>query len=297
MGWIRVDSAMHRHRKVRKFARLMDMSELAATGAIVTLWSEVSDQAPSGVLTDWSDDDVAVAMTMPREVDPTRLVECLCEAGLLDRGKENVLEIHDWDDFQHAHRERERKAKWRRKQRDETSASGDGDGTGTSTETPASGGGDVRARARRTNERTNERDGTDGTEAQPALELEGEPGPPPGTWVFPTKHGKGQFLLGHFRVAELIEDFPSLDVPGQLRRIRAHYRAHLPEAPTERGYPGAITKWLKRSEANGWGPQASQVASGGAGSSRPAAGAQARSERNAEAAARARERITGGGAS
>jgi len=89
-----VKPGLPQHRKVKRLKRLMEGAPVhVVVGILVTLWERVASDSPSGILTGWTDDDIADAVEWRGPVE--HLIGPLAEAGWLDRGRDGWL-IHDW---------------------------------------------------------------------------------------------------------------------------------------------------------------------------------------------------------
>lgn len=114
IGWIRVDSVMPQHTKVKRLARkLGDPSEEGRTlacGILLRLWCWAARLAEDGVVSKYEPEEVADEVGWSR--DPEELMGALIESGWIDETPEGPV-IHDWDELQGALVERKEKAKQR----------------------------------------------------------------------------------------------------------------------------------------------------------------------------------------
>lgn len=127
------------HRKVKRVARELGLTMRDARGLLVTLWLEVLDQAPDGILEGWEDDDIANAAEWTE--DPRQLVAALEKAQLihwdLDGPDLPVPIINDWSEYCGLTRIQEKRAKDReRKRKSRAVKNGHCDVTVTSTGRP-----------------------------------------------------------------------------------------------------------------------------------------------------------------
>lgn len=101
IGWIRVDSVMPQHTKVKRLARkLGDPSEEGRTlacGILLRLWCWAARLAEDGVVSKYEPEEVADEVGWSR--DPEELMESLIESGWIDETPEGPV-IHDWNEWQ-----------------------------------------------------------------------------------------------------------------------------------------------------------------------------------------------------
>lgn len=101
MPWLKSHSELRNHPKVAKAARLLGVSMPQVIGHLHMLWWWAMDYAPSGNLSDFVAEDIAIGAGW--EGDPEVFLDALLESGMgsksgfLERTPEG-LAIHDWDD-------------------------------------------------------------------------------------------------------------------------------------------------------------------------------------------------------
>jgi hypothetical protein len=83
-----------RHPKTYQLADLLGVGLHTALGVLEALWETTGDYAPQGDIGRHSDAWIADSMLWKGE--PAELINCLVEAGWLDRCDDNRLVIHDW---------------------------------------------------------------------------------------------------------------------------------------------------------------------------------------------------------
>jgi len=102
MAWIESHQSLRGHPKLRRLARHLGVTEVAAAGHLHYLWWWALDYAKDGQLNGYDEADIADAACW--DGDPAVLVKALLaaggpkRAGFLERG-ENHLLIHDWDEY------------------------------------------------------------------------------------------------------------------------------------------------------------------------------------------------------
>jgi hypothetical protein len=93
--WIKVESALRRHRKVIRLGRMMGLTdERVLVGGLVLLWLAARESAPDGDITGWNAREVAAAAGFD-EQDADPLYLALHECGFLEGG-EGKVHLHDW---------------------------------------------------------------------------------------------------------------------------------------------------------------------------------------------------------
>lgn len=118
-----LDSSLPNHRKLKKFARMLDVSKAEALGRLALVWIWAAEYAPDGVIPPAFDAlDVADAAEFPGS--PDGFVEALVEAGFLEYADNGGLLVHDWQAYSgkliaNRAKARERKATYRERQRGE----------------------------------------------------------------------------------------------------------------------------------------------------------------------------------
>ena len=92
---IRIETTFKGHRK-RK--RLNQILQCEATGYLIDLWITIAQERPSGALTNWDANDIALAAGWGG--DAQLFVDALLQAKLLDLNGNKVFYPHDWEDHQ-----------------------------------------------------------------------------------------------------------------------------------------------------------------------------------------------------
>ena len=92
---IRIETTFKGHRKRRHLNKILGCE---ATGHLLDLWITVAQERPSGVLTNWDTEDIALAAGW--EGDTHKFVDALLQAKLLDVNGDKVFSLHDWEDHQ-----------------------------------------------------------------------------------------------------------------------------------------------------------------------------------------------------
>jgi len=96
MAWIESNQEIGRHPKTKKFARLLDISPVAAVGHLHYLWWWALDFAQDGNIGKYDEFDIAEACLW--EGDDQGFVDALIQAGFVDKTELGLL-IHDWFDY------------------------------------------------------------------------------------------------------------------------------------------------------------------------------------------------------
>jgi len=109
--WIKVHDTLLDHRKLRRTAKLLLISEVTLRGHLVTLWLNVLRHSPDGDMDDWTEEDIAHYADW--DGDPGLLVSSLAETQWIDIIEDRAV-IHDWDE----HSERLRISKIRKQNRE-----------------------------------------------------------------------------------------------------------------------------------------------------------------------------------
>lgn len=103
VAWIPSHQTLRDHRKVKRAARLLNISIPTLIGHLHLLWWWALDQAPDGDVTICDALDLAEAALF--DGDPDLLIQSLVDCGgkdgfgFLERTEEGRLVIHDWADF------------------------------------------------------------------------------------------------------------------------------------------------------------------------------------------------------
>lgn len=93
MAWIESHQSLGRHPKLKRLAKLLDVSLPTAVGHLHYLWWWALDFAESGDLSNFTPEELAAEALW--EGDPQRFVGSLREAGFLDANGQ----LHDWDEY------------------------------------------------------------------------------------------------------------------------------------------------------------------------------------------------------
>ena len=124
MLWLKVSAGLTRHAKVYKLARRLGISQAAAVGYLVQLWSFALLNYPDGeILADA--DEIAFGVCLDRKIDPQKFLDALCNSaapaqGFLEPIEENHYRIHDWSEYSGSlevtkAKNREKNRRWREK--------------------------------------------------------------------------------------------------------------------------------------------------------------------------------------
>lgn len=95
MAWIESHQSLATHRKLLPFARQLGISRPEAVGTLHYLWWWALDNAPDGLLTNITPEDIAEVVYW--KGNPDDLHKALCDNGWIDDGETPTL--HDWDDY------------------------------------------------------------------------------------------------------------------------------------------------------------------------------------------------------
>ena len=108
------------HTKTRRMCKSLDLNPREVIGLLTCLWIYTLKESPDGILTDRTDDDVAMALFW--DGDPEELVCSLIKSGFVERENGSLI-IRDW--FEHTGsamtlraRNRERQKRYRDKRKD-----------------------------------------------------------------------------------------------------------------------------------------------------------------------------------
>lgn len=118
-----LDSSLPNHRKLKKFARMLDVSKAEALGRLALVWIWAAEYAPDGIISP-SFDALDVADAAEFHGSPQGFVEALVEAGFLEYAEDGGLLVHGWQEYSgkliaNRAKARERKATYRERQRGE----------------------------------------------------------------------------------------------------------------------------------------------------------------------------------
>jgi len=117
MAWIESHQTLGQHPKTRKLARILNVSLPTAVGYLHYLWWWAMDYAQDGDLSRFEPEDIADAALW--EGEAKSFIDALIKAGFLDLDKDNnLLIIHDWDEYagrliEKKKANRERQKRWR----------------------------------------------------------------------------------------------------------------------------------------------------------------------------------------
>lgn len=130
MAWIRYDVNMQNNMKVRRLARMLDVSVPAVAGHLMALWAWGVDNAPDGDVTHLMPEEIAEAANWTGDAQAfyDALINCVLRFGaFLDRTEDGRLVFHEWEDHigtmmkeRENHAERNRKYRERQKEKRET---------------------------------------------------------------------------------------------------------------------------------------------------------------------------------
>lgn len=119
MPWIKSDSSLRNHPKMRRFARTLDICPFKAIGHLHCLWWWVMEYAPDGDLSKYEPADIADAAGW--EGDPEQFVQALvlCGPGESCGFVDSDMRVHDWQEYGGAlHKKRQSNAKRQQRFRD-----------------------------------------------------------------------------------------------------------------------------------------------------------------------------------
>jgi hypothetical protein len=103
VAWVESHQELLNHPKTNKLVRLLDISDVEAVGHLHCLWWWAMDYAQDGDLSCYDAADIADAAHW--KGDTQQFLDALCncgpgeKAGLVERGEEGSLRIHDWDKY------------------------------------------------------------------------------------------------------------------------------------------------------------------------------------------------------
>ncbi len=92
---IRIQTTFKGNRKRRRLSNLL---QCEATGYLIDLWITIAQERPSGTLTNWDSQDVALAAGWVGDAD--QFVDALVQSKLLDVNGDGIYHTHDWEDNQ-----------------------------------------------------------------------------------------------------------------------------------------------------------------------------------------------------
>ena len=124
MAWLEVHQELIQHPKIKRLARMLNISKFEAAGRLFAFWCWALDYADNGNLSRFDAEDIADAMEW--EGDAQKLVDAMIDCGpgdscgFIDR-RDDALFVHDWDDYMGRllsmrEKNRERKARQRDRQ-------------------------------------------------------------------------------------------------------------------------------------------------------------------------------------
>jgi hypothetical protein len=105
MLYIQIDVTLIDHPKLKKLARLLGVSRVAAVGHLAALWAWAAQYAPDGDLTTYLEEPEALAEAAMWEGNPQTFFDALVGArfgdgvGFLEVTVAGALILHDWSDF------------------------------------------------------------------------------------------------------------------------------------------------------------------------------------------------------
>ena len=98
MAWIELHTVLSRHRKIKKFARELDIDLHVAVGHVVLFWGSVLELAEDGNITKWTLEDIAEYSNYAG--DPQMFYKAMINDGdgWIDE-KDGLKIVHDWWDY------------------------------------------------------------------------------------------------------------------------------------------------------------------------------------------------------
>lgn len=84
------------HPKIRRLAKILNISRTHAVGIVECLFHFTMEHAPQGNVGKWTDEEIADGIGW--ETDPKPLIDALLAAGWLDADDQFRLLVHDWAD-------------------------------------------------------------------------------------------------------------------------------------------------------------------------------------------------------
>lgn len=97
VAWIQVHQQLKDHRKLLAAADELEIEPAHMLGVLISFWLWALDNAPSGSLAGISNRMIARAAQWSDS--PDLLVDAMANAGLLDKGPDGSLTIHDWYEY------------------------------------------------------------------------------------------------------------------------------------------------------------------------------------------------------
>ena len=161
MAWIKSNQELAQHPKVKRLARMLEITVPDAIGRLHLLWWWAMDYAQDGDLSKFDALDIADAMMW--DGDPQRLIESLVQcgskgSGFLDMSEAGALTIHDWDEhcgheFEKREKDAQRKRESRQRQKEYSDVRRPSAGRPLDVRTPS----DVRGEEKRGEEKRGEK--------------------------------------------------------------------------------------------------------------------------------------------
>ncbi len=122
--WIRSDTDLSTHPKLKKLTKILGITRRDAVGLVHLLWHWACKYAPEGDLRRYAADDIANAVDW--EGDPNTLIDALLGCGngggpgFLEEGDKGTWFLHDWEDYQsRTVAEKKRQRRYRENKRNE----------------------------------------------------------------------------------------------------------------------------------------------------------------------------------
>ncbi|MCR5346180.1 MAG: hypothetical protein K6E38_00210 [Fretibacterium sp.] len=102
MAWIEVHQELIQHPKLKRLARMLNVSKFEAAGRLFAFWCWALDYADNGNLSRFDASDIADAMEW--DGDPQCLIDAMIECGPGDSSgfierRDGALFVHDWNDY------------------------------------------------------------------------------------------------------------------------------------------------------------------------------------------------------
>lgn len=227
MGWIRVDTDMMGHPKIRRLATRLGCSKVQAIGHVIALWAWASKFSPHGSIDNFEPEEIADGAMW--DGDAGKFIQAMKESELIDG---NGI-LHDWQQYngvliEKRERDRER-MQTLRKQSHDSSATVPLQSQGVA--------GTVRYGTVRT-ERNDTEQGEEGAEPPAA------PAPVPPPVITLTTNKAEEFPITQEQADEFQRLYPAVDVEAQLREMRGWSISNKAKRKTWGGMLRFVNRWL-----------------------------------------------------